>query len=130
MVRILVVCGAGASSTFLVHWIRRVCASRGIAAEVEAGAIELLDTEVLNADVVLVGRPLHDGFLDIEAMTNAVGVPAVLLPDSRFDEGTAALALDLALGALPPSVVPVAPDTSDPTSPTPQPAPEPGRTHG
>lgn len=130
MVRILVVCGAGASSTFLVHWIRRVCASRGIAAEVEAGAVELLETEVLNADVVLVGRPLHGGFLDIQAMTNAAGVPAVLLPDSRFDEGTAALALDLALGALPPSVVPGAPDTSDPTAPTPQPAPEPGRTHG
>ena len=59
--RILVVCGAGASSTFLVHWIRRVCASRGIAAEVKAGAVELLETEVLNADVVLVGRPLHGG---------------------------------------------------------------------
>ena len=51
MVRIIVVCGAGASSTFVAHRIRRAAAARGIEVRATATSESQLDAALADADV-------------------------------------------------------------------------------
>jgi len=95
----LVVCGAGASSTFLVHWMRRDIAARGLAAEVSAGSSHDVARRLADVDVLLVGAHLRSSYADLAAAASAVGVRAVLLPDLGYDAAGAAVAVDLALAA-------------------------------
>jgi cellobiose PTS system EIIB component len=97
MVRILVVCGAGASSTFLAHRMRALAAERGVAARVEAAAESDLAVLSAGVDVVLVGHHLHDRFDELSRVIAAEGAAAVLLPPEVFTPAGAAAALDAAL---------------------------------
>lgn len=97
MRRVLVVCGAGASSTFLVYWMRREAAQRGVDLAIEAGSLENLASRLRDTDVVLVGSHLSDAFDDILAQASAAGVAAALLPALAFTASGAAAALDIAL---------------------------------
>lgn len=95
MQRILVVCGAGASSTFLVHWMRRAADSRGLQLTIEAGSQDDVAAGLPHLSAVLVGSHLADAFPRLREAAAAAGVPALLLPPLGFDAAGASSALDL-----------------------------------
>jgi len=97
--RIMVVCGAGASSTFVAHRLRRSAAEQGVVAEISAGSEADLPAGFTGVDVLLVGPHLAARFDDIRARASAAGVAAALLPESIFTERDGQVALSLALGA-------------------------------
>ena len=97
MRRVLVVCGAGASSTFLVYWMRRDAAGRGLDLAIDAGSTENLSSHLRDTDIVLVGNHLADAFDEILAQASAAGVAAALLPPLAFSATGAAAAIDIAL---------------------------------
>jgi cellobiose PTS system EIIB component len=100
MARILVVCGAGASSTFLAHRMRALAAERGIPVRVEAAADGDLAVLSAGVDVVLVGHHLHERFDQLSRTVAAEGAAAVLLPPGVFTPAGAAAALDAALAEM------------------------------
>lgn len=97
--KIHVVCGAGASSTFVALRVRRSAAGRGLAVSVTAGSESDLDARLDDIDVVLVGPHLAGAFAAIEAEARAHGAAARLLPDTVFAARDGDAALDLALDA-------------------------------
>ena len=96
MQRILVVCGAGASSTFLVHWMRKVAAARGADVEVRAASVREVAARAADADVVLVGHHLAGDVDRLRAEVDGEHARLVLLPPVSFDETGASTALDAA----------------------------------
>ncbi|MFC6356418.1 PTS sugar transporter subunit IIB [Luethyella okanaganae] len=95
--RILVVCGAGASSTFVAQRILRSAARRAITITVTPSSEALLGSLIPGADVILVGSHLAARIEDIRP--SAGSVPVVALPDSAFTAVSGDAALDLALSA-------------------------------
>ena len=79
--RILVVCGAGASSTFVAQRLRRAAESAGRDWQASAGT----ESTVANstADLVLVG-PHLEGRAD--AIRAAASCPVAVLPEDVFDD--------------------------------------------
>jgi len=96
--RVLVICGAGASSTFLVHWMRREADARGLDLAIEAGSNDDLESRLGDVDAVLVGGHLEGQFETILAIASTAHVPVALLPPLRFDAAGAAIALEIASG--------------------------------
>lgn len=92
--KILVVCGAGASSTFVAQRLRRAAEHAGLAWDASAG----METSVVEGgqDLVLIGPHLAER---ITAIRDLVSVPVALLPDDVFadrdGERTLALARTL-----------------------------------
>lgn len=93
--RILVVCGAGASSTFVAQRVRRAAAALGLGYTAVAGTPQSLATDLDTADVVLVGPHLADALPRIEQQAAPRGATVVLLPADVFDDldGSRTLAL-------------------------------------
>jgi cellobiose PTS system EIIB component len=98
--RVLIVCGAGASSTFLALRIRAVARERGLDLVVEAGTVLDLDERLPATDVLLVGPHLAAQFDDLERRATGAGTPVALLPDDAFGQGGAEAATDLLGGLL------------------------------
>jgi cellobiose PTS system EIIB component len=94
---ILVVCGAGASSTFLASRMRRLATARGLDVTARAASALDIDSRLAAASVLLVGPHLEPQFPDLRTRAAAYGVPALLLPESAFGADGAASALDQAL---------------------------------
>jgi cellobiose PTS system EIIB component len=136
MQRILVICGAGASSTFLVHWIRKVARSRGLDLALQAGSRDGMSSRLMDIDVVLVGSHLADSFPDLRSEAEAANVQAVLMPAVGFDADGAGTVLDLiADSAAADSAVAdsaAEPAAAPAVAPEPQPSGSnnPGRSHG
>ncbi|MEY2848336.1 MAG: hypothetical protein RI885_1001 [Actinomycetota bacterium] len=97
--RVLVVCSAGASSTFLVHRMTRLATERGLDLDIRAVPLDGMGRLSPDLDVVLVGNHLATSFSAILTEADAAGVLAVLLPELAFDDAGAATALDLATRA-------------------------------
>ncbi len=95
MTNVLVICGAGASSSFLVHQLRRRAQARGLAVNFTAGTLHDLPAQLSGSDVVLVGAHLAASFHEAEVAASAVHARAILLPVVTFDAAGADLALDL-----------------------------------
>ncbi len=95
------VCGAGASSTFVALRLRRAAASAGLAVTASAGAEPSLAIDLDSADVVLVGPHLGRSLEEIQALAAPRGVRVVLLPDDIFTDhdGSRALALVTSVAA-------------------------------
>lgn len=98
---ILVVCGAGASSTFVALRVRRSAAERGITLSARAVSLELLDSALPGADLVLVGPHLAARLEDVRAAARAVddGIVVALLPEPAVTSRDGDLALQTALDA-------------------------------
>ena len=98
---ILVVCGAGASSTFVALRLRRSAAERGVALTARAGSLELIDSAVVGADLVLVGPHLASRLEEVSAAARAVdeNILVALLPESAVTARDGDLALQTALDA-------------------------------
>ncbi|MDR6866278.1 PTS system cellobiose-specific IIB component [Microbacterium resistens] len=88
--RIQVVCGAGASSTFVAARLRRTALAAGRDWEVAAAAIDAVDPF---ADVVLVGPHVADRREEIAHRASRARI--VVLPEDAFADldGTRAYAL-------------------------------------
>lgn len=98
--RILVVCGAGASSTFVAQRVRRAAQERGLPYTAFAGAEQSLPIDLDAADIVLVGPHLAPDLERIAHLAAAHAVRAVLLPDDVFTDRTGERTLALLLSAL------------------------------
>jgi cellobiose PTS system EIIB component len=97
VVRIIVVCGAGASSTFVAHRIRRAAAARGIDVRATATSESQLDQALADADVLLVGAHLGDRVGLLRERAGEASVPIAILPESASAAADGEDALDLAL---------------------------------
>jgi PTS system cellobiose-specific IIB component len=97
---ILVVCGAGASSTFLASRMRTILAERGLDLTARAASNLDLDSRLADARVLLVGPHLASSFAELQAAAAEYSVPAALLPTTAFGPTGALDALELALGLL------------------------------
>ena len=93
--RILVVCGAGASSTFVAQRVRHAAHDQGLAYSAFAGTEQSLPIDLDAADVVLVGPHLAHALERIERDAALRGTTVVLLPSDIFSDldGTRTLAL-------------------------------------
>lgn len=93
--RILVVCGAGASSTFVAQRVRHAAHDQGLAYIAFAGTEQSLPIDLDAADVVLVGPHLGHALERIERDAAPRGTTVVLLPPDIFTDldGTRTLAL-------------------------------------
>ncbi len=93
--RILVVCGAGASSTFVAQRVRHAAHDRGLDYIAFAGTELSLPIDLDAADVVLVGPHLAHAMATIERDAAARGTTVVLLPADIFADldGTRTLQL-------------------------------------
>lgn len=98
--KILVICGAGASSTFLAQRLRRAAAERDLDLSVDAGAESQLLTGSVgldDVDVLLVGAHLGDHEDALRVVAAPTGTAVALLPSDIFGVDGGARALDLAL---------------------------------
>lgn len=84
MKRVLIVCGAGASSSFLALRMRKAAPSHGLELLVSAGSVDDLDERLSAVDVILIGPHLADRFPDLKRLAAGVGVAAGLLPADVF----------------------------------------------
>jgi PTS system cellobiose-specific IIB component len=99
--RVLVICGAGASSTFVSLWMRAAAAARGHRVIVTASSTSALADDAVGADVVLVGPHLADQYDAIATDLARSRVVAALLPESVIRGRSGDEALDIALAAAP-----------------------------
>lgn len=101
---ILIVCGAGASSTFLASRLRRLQAaaqpSESAALDFTATAESELEARLPGSAALLVGSHLAERFPAIERRASAHGVPAVLLTPRASTPDGADEAIDLLLPLL------------------------------
>lgn len=93
--RILVVCGAGASSTFVAQRVRHAAQNVGLPFTAFAGTEKSLPIDLDGADVILVGSHLSHALPRIEWDAAQRGTTVVLLPADIFTDldGTRTLAL-------------------------------------
>jgi len=108
--RILVVCGAGASSTFVAQRVRHAAHAQGLEYTAFAGTEKSLPIDLDAADVVLVGPHLAHALERIERDAAARGTTVVLLPSDIFgdQDGTRTLALVRAATGSPGGPLPAA----------------------
>jgi PTS system cellobiose-specific IIB component len=97
--KILIVCGAGASSAFVAHRVRVSGKERGLDLTVAAGSEADLPSSLDAVDVVLIGPHHAPRFERISSQAKTRGVGAVLLPESVLRARDGELALGLALDA-------------------------------
>jgi len=100
--RILVVCGAGASSTFVAQRVRHAAHDRGRDISAVAGTEQSLPIDLDAADIVLVGPHMQHAIERIQRDAAPRGTRVVLLPPDIFTDidGSRTLALvDQALTA-------------------------------
>ncbi|GAA3284034.1 PTS sugar transporter [Nesterenkonia halobia] len=93
---ILVVCGAGASSTFVAQRIRRGAEAEGLDLRASAGTEAMLPGAVDAVDVVLLGPQLAARAPEIRRRAALVGAAAAVLPEHVFRDPDGTAALDLA----------------------------------
>jgi PTS system cellobiose-specific IIB component len=98
MKTVLIVCGAGASSTFLASGIRRAAAAEGLDLTIVAGSQDDLPGRLARVDVLLVGSHLAGSFDTLAAQAHDHGVRAALLPAAATGPGGAPAALELVRG--------------------------------
>ncbi|QJU52417.1 PTS sugar transporter subunit IIC [Herbiconiux sp. KACC 21604] len=97
---VLIVCGAGASSTFLALRLRRIAMARGLDLVVEAGSLPDLDERMRETTVLLVGPHLGSRFDELDERARLVGARAAMLPDTVFGPEGADHAADLVIATL------------------------------
>jgi len=114
--RILVVCGAGASSTFVAQRVRHAAQAAGRDLSAIAGTEQSLPIDLDAADVVLVGPHLHHALDRIRRAAVSRDTLVVLLPADIFTDldGTRTLALVDAAVASTASTASAAPEERNP----------------
>ncbi|MCR2785180.1 MULTISPECIES: PTS sugar transporter [unclassified Microbacterium] len=98
--RILVVCGAGASSTFVAQRVRHAAHDRGLPYAAFAGTEQSLPIDLDGADIVLVGPHLTHALDRIRYEAQLRGTAVVLLPADIFSDRDGTRTLDFVQTAL------------------------------
>ncbi|MDQ1125281.1 PTS system cellobiose-specific IIB component [Microbacterium sp. SORGH_AS 505] len=98
--KILVVCGAGASSTFVAQRLRHAAQREGRDLFVRAGVPGMVATEADAGDVVLVGPHLASALSDIERDAATRQASTVLLPEDVFGDRDGIRTLALVTAAM------------------------------
>lgn len=96
--KIVVVCGAGASSTFVAVKLRSAARLRGTIVDVEPGSASQLES-LAGVDVVLVGAHLESAVPALRERAAATGTAVAVLPPISPAALDGERALDLALDA-------------------------------
>lgn len=96
--KILLCCGAGASSGFMAQKMRKAAKERGLDIEIIARSDSELETAIQDADLLMIGP--HRGFNVeyVEKVTN--GVPYIIIPKEIYGNLDGDAALDEALKKL------------------------------
>ncbi|QAY60581.1 PTS sugar transporter [Microbacterium protaetiae] len=99
--RITVMCGAGASSTFVAQRLRGAIAARGLTDTAHAAGLSSYPDCLESTDVLLVGPHLVDRLDDVRRDAAARGIAVAMLPDDIFGDrdGERAFALATASGS-------------------------------
>jgi len=84
--RITVMCGAGASSTFVTQRLRGAVATRGLDHTVDAAGLSSFPGCLEHTDVLLIGPHLADRLADVQRDAAACGVRVAMLPDDIFGD--------------------------------------------
>ncbi|MFT4235066.1 MAG: PTS sugar transporter [Microbacterium sp.] len=98
--RILVVCGAGALSTFVAHRVRHAARDAGLDWSASAGAIASLPVDLDSADLVLVGAHLTGSLDAIRAAADQRGARMIVLPEDIATDRDGSRTLDLVRSAI------------------------------
>lgn len=77
--KIIVVCGAGASSTFIAQRLQRAARAQGVDDVATAASVQTLAAHVPGADLILVGAHVRDALEEIRS--DAAGTRVLVLPD-------------------------------------------------
>jgi PTS system cellobiose-specific IIB component len=93
--KILVICGAGASSTFVAQRLRRAAESAGLGWETAAGTAQSVTES--SADLILVGPHLKVRAI---VLREVLPMPIAVLPDDIFNDRDGRRTLALARAAL------------------------------
>ena len=93
--KILIVCGAGASSTFVAQRLRRAASAAALAGDFSAGAGDAVAESL--ADLVLVGPHLINRVAVIHACAHC---PVAVLPPDVFSDHDGTRTLRIAQSAL------------------------------
>jgi len=99
--RVLIVCGAGASSTFVAHRLGRAAVARNLDVTPVASSASAAPDLIPTVDVVLAGAHLGDALEALRAAASAVEVPFLVLADAAREDGDALLDSTLAAVAAP-----------------------------
>ncbi|AYF97541.1 PTS sugar transporter subunit IIB [Protaetiibacter intestinalis] len=100
--RVLIVCGAGASSTFVAQRLRRAAADRAVELEAVASSASAAADLVGGADVVIAGAHLGSTVAELAVLAADARVPFVVLDDAARQDGDELLDTTLAaLGSAP-----------------------------
>lgn len=97
---VLIVCGAGASSTFLASRLRAFATAAGLELVIRATSDAELRSRLPTTTVLLVGPHLESSFEALRAEAAEFGVTAALLPQNAFAPGGAEAALDIITGLM------------------------------
>lgn len=97
--RILVVCGAGASSTFVAQRLRRAALDSGLHYDATAVSRSALAGRLGEAEIILIGPHLTDAIDGIRMDAAAYSVPVILLPEDIFTDRDGARTLRLVTDA-------------------------------
>lgn len=84
--KILVVCGAGASSTFVAMRLNKALREAGQSHTATAGNEALLEEDLSSAGLVLVGPHLAEKYDQIRDKAALYSVTTVLLPEEIFQD--------------------------------------------
>ena len=99
--RVLIVCGAGASSTFVAQRMRRAAAARGLDVTPIASSASAAPDLIPTTDVVLAGAHLGDALEALRAAAASAAVPVLVLADAAREDGDELLDSTLAAVAAP-----------------------------
>jgi cellobiose PTS system EIIB component len=97
--RILVVCGAGASSTFVAQRLQRAAVSAGLDLQAAAVPHAALAARIGEAELVLIGPHLTQVADSIREDAARHGVSVIVLPEDIFTDRDGRRTLDLITNA-------------------------------
>ena len=97
--RVLIVCGAGASSTFVAHRLRRAATARDLELTAIVSSASAAPDLIPTVDIVLAGAHLGDAVVDLGVTAAAASVPIVVIDDVARQDGDELLDTTLAAAA-------------------------------
>ena len=96
--KIVVICGAGASSTFVATRMRRAASAANLDMTIVPSPLASFAEHVGSADAVLVGAHLSDAIVAVHAKAREHGIPVAVLPADIAQDREGTRALEIASG--------------------------------
>ncbi|GHU61597.1 PTS sugar transporter subunit IIB [Clostridia bacterium] len=100
MKKILLVCSAGMSTSLLVSKMEKVAAEKGIESKIWAISASVIDSNLDEADVVLLGPQVKFMLKNLKEKTDAKGIPIDCINMQDYGMCNGEKVLDFALGLI------------------------------